>query len=239
MGPSLALSLRNVYETLAISFPTMVEAFGLFGRQVTREVCDRRLAGWSKAVVANARIDVEVQGRENLVDGETYLVMSNHQSHYDIPVLFYVIGPNLRMIAKKELFAFPVFGDALRAAGFVEIDRGDRHAAIRNLDHAARLLKSGTHVWIAPEGTRSPTGELGPFKKGAFYLALEAGLPILPVTLTGTRDILPAHGLLSSAGAHVKVKVHPKIDPGPFRTRGKTGREELVETVRAVLEAGL
>lgn len=239
MGPSLALSLRNVYETLAISFPTMVEAFGLFGQQVTREVCDRRLAGWSKAVVANARIDVEVEGRENLVDGETYLVMSNHQSHYDIPVLFYVIGPNLRMIAKKELFAFPVFGDALRAAGFVEIDRGDRHAAIRNLDHAQRLLKGGTHVWIAPEGTRSPTGKLGPFKKGAFYLALEAGLPILPVTLTGTRDVLPAHGLFSSAGAHVKVKLHRKIDPLPFKAREKAGREELIEAVRAALEDGL
>ncbi len=239
MGPSLSLSLRNVYETLAISFPTMVEAFGLFGQQVTREVCDRRLAGWSRAVVANARIEVEVHGRENLVDGETYLVMSNHQSHYDIPVLFYVIGPNLRMIAKKELFGFPVFGDALRAAGFVEIDRSDRNAAIRNLDHAQRLLKSGTHVWIAPEGTRSPTGKLGPFKKGAFYLALEAGLPILPVTLTGTRDVLPAQGLFSKAGAHVKVRLHPKIDPLPFAARGKAGREELIDAVRAVLEADL
>ncbi|MGH7440087.1 MAG: lysophospholipid acyltransferase family protein [Polyangiaceae bacterium] len=239
MRPSLALSLRNVYETLAISFPTVIEAIGLFGRQVTREVCDERLDGWCKAVVANARIDVEVRGRENLVDGETYLVMSNHQSHYDIPVLFYVIGPNLRMIAKKELFAFPVFGDALRAAGFVEIDRSDRHAAIRNLDHAQRLLKGGTHVWIAPEGTRSPTGQLGPFKKGAFYLALEAGLPILPVTLVGTRDVLPAQGLFSSAGAHVRVTIHPKIDPRPYAAKGKAGRQELIDAVRGALEAGL
>lgn len=158
MSGSLALSVRNVYETLAISFPTMLEAFA---GKVTRPVCDERLARWSRAVIANARIDVEVKGRENLAPGETYLVMSNHQSHYDIPVLFYVIGPNLRMIAKKELFGVPVFGNALRAAGFVEIDRGDRNAAIRNLEQARRLLDAGTHVWIAPEGTRSPTGELG------------------------------------------------------------------------------
>src|SRR5258708_37851136 len=113
MSGSLGLSLRNVYETLAISFPTMLEAFA--GR-VTREVCDRRLEGWAQAVVANARIDVEVRGREHLVPGETHLGMSTHQSHYDMPVLFYVIGPKLRMIAEKGLFGVPVFGNALRAA---------------------------------------------------------------------------------------------------------------------------
>ncbi len=236
MSGSLALSVRNVYETLAISFPTMLEAFG--GR-VTRAVCDERLARWSHAVVDNARIQLEVTGRENLGDGDTYLVMSNHQSHYDIPVLFYVMGPNLRMIAKKELFDVPIFGNALRAAGFVEIDRGDRDAAIRNLQQAHALLESGTHVWIAPEGTRSSTGRLGPFKKGAFYLALNAELPILPVTLSGTRDVLPAHGVFSSAGAKVRVTIHPTIDTRPFAGRGKEGRDELMETVRAALEVGL
>src|SRR5262249_55739750 len=119
MSGSLALSVRNVYETLAISLPTMLEA--LSGR-VTRPVCAERLARWSHSVVENARIKVEVAGREHLTEGSTYLVMSNHQSHYDIPVLFYVLGPNLRMIAKKELFHVPIFGDAMRAAGFVEID---------------------------------------------------------------------------------------------------------------------
>jgi 1-acyl-sn-glycerol-3-phosphate acyltransferase len=236
MSGSLALSVRNVYETLAISFPTMLEAFG--GR-VTREVCDERLARWSRAVVENARIDVHVAGRENLTDGDTYLVMSNHQSHYDIPVLFYVMGPNLRMIAKKELFGVPIFGNALRAAGFVEIDRGDRNAAIRNLAQAHALLASGTHVWIAPEGTRSTTGKLGPFKKGAFYLALNAELPILPVSLRGTRDVLPAHGLLSTEGQRVQVTFHPKVDPRPYVSAGKEGRQQLMDKVRAILEADL
>jgi 1-acyl-sn-glycerol-3-phosphate acyltransferase len=236
MSASLALSVRNVYETLAISLPTMLEA--LAGR-VTRPVCDQRLARWSHAVVKNARIHVEVVGRENLAHGDTYLVMSNHQSHYDIPVLFYVLGPNLRMIAKKELFHVPVFGDAMRAAGFVEIDRSDRHAAIKNLEAARALLSDGTHVWIAPEGTRSTTGRLGPFKKGGFYLALDAELPILPITISGTRDVLPAHGIQSTAGAHVKVTIHPKIDTRPFAAEGKKGRDHLVETVRSVLEDGL
>jgi 1-acyl-sn-glycerol-3-phosphate acyltransferase len=171
--------------------------------------------------------------------GETYLVMSNHQSLYDIPVIFEVIGPNIRMITKEELFRVPIFGNALRAGGFISIDRRDRHAAIRSLRRASDLLASGTHVWIAPEGTRSPTGELLPFKKGAFYLALEAGLPILPVTLRGTRDALPAKGVRSSGSARVTVTLHPKIEAAQYASRGKTGRDELMTEVRRVLESAL
>src|SRR5580704_7386777 len=162
MSASLALSVRNIYETLAISFPTMLEAFS--GR-VTREVCDDRLNRWARHVVDNAHIELDVVGRENAAPGVTYLVMSNHQSLYDIPVLFHVLGPNIRMIAKKELFRVPIFGNALAAAGFVAIDRGNRASAIRDLERARALLANGTHVWIAPEGTRSVSGKLLPFKK--------------------------------------------------------------------------
>ena len=197
MSASLGLSLRNVYETLEISLPTVVEAVR---GTVTKEICDERLQGWSQAVVDNARISLDVRGREHLRRGETYLVMSNHQSLYDIPVLFHVIGPNVRMITKKELFRVPIFGGALAAAGFIAIDRSDRNHAIRSLDRARALMSSGTHVWIAPEGTRSRSGQLLPFKKGAFYLAFEAELPILPVTVTrratrwGPRDVARAPG---------------------------------------------
>jgi 1-acyl-sn-glycerol-3-phosphate acyltransferase len=236
MSEKLALSLSNIYETLAISFPTVVEA--LRGR-VTKQICDERLASWSRAVVENARIELSVRGRQHLRDGETYLVMSNHQSLYDIPVLFHVVGPNIRMITKKELFRVPIFGGALAAAGFISIDRSDRHAAIRSLDVARRLLASGTHVWISPEGTRSRTGELLPFKKGAFYLAFEAGLPILPVTLVGTRDVLAADGVLSTAGATVRVVVHEHLDPRPYAERGSEGRNELMDRVKSVLESAL
>jgi 1-acyl-sn-glycerol-3-phosphate acyltransferase len=236
MSASVALSLENVYETLAISWPTVVDA--VQGR-LTKKICDDRLEGWSKAVVGNAQITVEVTGREHLGRGQTFLVMSNHQSLYDIPVLFYVIGPNIRMVTKKELFRVPVFGGAMAAAGFIKIDRTDRHRAIRSLDAARELLASGTHVWIAPEGTRSRSGHLLPFKKGAFYLAFEAGLPILPVTLKGTRDVLAAKGVVSHAGARVRVTIHEKIDPKPFTERGKAGRSELMEKVRLAIESGL
>jgi 1-acyl-sn-glycerol-3-phosphate acyltransferase len=236
VGASLGLSLRNVYETLEISWPTVLQALG--GR-LTKAICDQRLESWSRAVVENARIALEVRGRENLERDHTYLVMSNHQSLYDIPVLFHVIGPNVRMITKKELFAIPIFGGALAAAGFVSIDRSDRQRAIESLDRARGLLASGTHVWISPEGTRSPSGQLLPFKKGAFYLAFVALLPILPVTLRGTRDVLAARGVLSTTGAEVTVTIHPRIDPAPYAARGNEGRTELMQRLRDVLETGL
>jgi 1-acyl-sn-glycerol-3-phosphate acyltransferase len=235
-GKSLALSLRNIYETLAISVPTVVDA--MRGR-VTKERSDARLARWSSRVVRNAHIEIEVHGREHLRRDETYLVMSNHQSLYDIPVLFQVVGANVRMIAKAELFQVPVFGKALSAGGFIAIDRRDRRKAIRSLDVARSLLESGTHVWIAPEGTRSRTGELLPFKKGAFYLALESGLPILPVTLRGTRDALPAKGVRSTAGARVSATIHASIDPRPFAALGKGGRDALMREVRRIMEGDL
>jgi 1-acyl-sn-glycerol-3-phosphate acyltransferase len=236
MSASVALSLENIYETLAISWPTVLDA--VHGR-LTKKICDDRLEGWARAVVENARLTVNVAGREHLRPHETYLVMSNHQSLYDIPVLFYVIGPNVRMVTKKELFGVPVFGGALEAAGFIKIDRRDRHRAIRSLDEARALLASGTHVWIAPEGTRSLSGRLLPFKKGAFYLAFEAGLPILPVTLRGTRDVLAAKGILSTAGVSIRVTIHDKIDPRPYTERGKAGRDALMQEVRQVIESGL
>jgi 1-acyl-sn-glycerol-3-phosphate acyltransferase len=236
MSASVVLSLENVYETLAISWPTVVDA--LRGR-LTKAICDERLESWGRAVVENAGIVLDVVGRENLGRRETFLVMSNHQSLYDIPVLFHVVGPNIRMIAKKELFSVPIFGRALAGAGFIAIDRGDRNRAMRSLDAARDLLASGTHVWIAPEGTRSRTGRLLPFKKGGFHLAFEAGLPILPITLRGTRDVLAARGLRSRKGAHVRVTIHEKIDPARYVERGKSGKADLLKDVRRVIESGL
>ncbi len=234
---SLLLSLAAVYETFLISFPTVVD--GALGR-VSKEVCDRRLDGWGKKIVAHAKMDVEVVGRENLKPGQTYLVMSNHQSHYDIPVMFYVMGPNLRMITKAELFRVPIWGPAMRESGFIAIDRSDRQRAVESLAIAKKSLEKGVHIWIAPEGTRSRTGDLLPFKKGGFALSLDAGLPILPVTIQGTRDALRADGVRSTHGAHVRVRLHPHVDPKNYAGLDrKAGREKLAEDVRRIIASGL
>jgi 1-acyl-sn-glycerol-3-phosphate acyltransferase len=233
---SLSLSLANIYETIAISWPTVVDA--LRGR-VTKRICDERLAQWAERLVTNARIEVAVRGRERL-DGRTFLIMSNHQSLYDVPVLFHVIGPNLRMVAKKELFGVPIFGPAMREGGFISIDRENRASAIASLQEAKRLFDSGTHVWISPEGTRSRTGQLLTFKKGGFVLAMESGTSILPVSLRGTRDVLAAKGMRSIAGAHVDVTLHAPIDPRAYGSADdRQAREQLMSDVRAAIESAI
>jgi 1-acyl-sn-glycerol-3-phosphate acyltransferase len=235
---SIALSLHNIYETLVISWPTVVDAFA--GR-VTMSECNRRLTWWAAEIAKNSRYELEIVGRENLgTHHESFLVMSNHQSLYDIPVLFHVLGANLRMITKAELFRVPVFGDALKHAGFISIDRSNRERAMKSLEIARQGVADGLNVWIAPEGTRSKTGELLPFKKGGFNLALEAGLRVLPVTLRGTRDILPAKGTRSSPHAHIRATIHSPIDAKEYARLGlKLGRERLMKDVRAALQSGL
>jgi 1-acyl-sn-glycerol-3-phosphate acyltransferase len=243
MAASLALSLVNIYETLAICWPTLIDAAR--GR-MDKATIDQRLADWAVKVTDHVGAEVKVEGREHLAPGKTFLVMSNHQSLYDIPVIFRVIGSNLRMVAKKELFQVPVFGKAIELGGFINIDRSDRAAAIASLESAKKTLASGTHVWMAPEGTRSRSGALLPFKKGGFNLALEAGLPILPVTLSGTRDILEAKGLRSRSGARVTVTVHPPVHPSaygdgamPGTAAWKAARDRLMSDIRSALERGL
>jgi 1-acyl-sn-glycerol-3-phosphate acyltransferase len=243
MAGSIALSLLNIYETLAICWPTLIDAAR---GTIEKPTIDRRLAGWAAKVTGHVAATIDVEGREHLAPGKTFLVMSNHQSLYDVPVLFRVIGSNLRMVAKKELFQVPVFGKAIEVGGFINVDRSNRAAAIASLANAKRTLAAGTHVWIAPEGTRSRTGELLPFKKGGFNLALEALLPILPVTLKGTRDILRAKGLRSSTGARVKVTVHPPFSPedyadgyAPGTAAWKSARDRLMADVRSALARGL
>ena len=253
---SLVLTLRNAYEAFAISLPTVVD--GARGRLTQRE-CDERLETFAAHVMRNAEIAVSVRGREHLEGaqssrgglgstnprGHTYVVMSNHQSHYDVPVLYYVLGGRMRMVAKKELFAVPLFGRALRTAGMIEVDRGNRSRAIASLAAAKEQLEAGTQIWIAPEGTRSETGELLPFKKGGFVLALDMKAPILPITIKGTRDVLPSHGMLSRHGVEVHVTIHPPIDTAPFASRcgtvaeTKAARDALMNDVRLAIASAL
>jgi 1-acyl-sn-glycerol-3-phosphate acyltransferase len=226
-----------VYETLAVSAPTVIDA--LRGR-VTRELCDQRIESWASHVVRNAEIVLTVRGRDHMQPGRTYVLMSNHQSHYDVPVLYYTLGTNIRMVAKKELFDVPLFGRAMREAGFVEVDRRNHEKAIASLAEAKRHLAAGTHIWIAPEGTRSPTGALGGFKKGGFVIALDMGAPVLPITIRGTREILRARGIRSRRGREVNVVIHPPIETTLLASFDrKTARERLVADVRRAIASAL
>lgn len=222
-------------ETLAVSLPTVLDAS--LGR-MTVQKADERLARWSRRLLEQARVQLTVSGREHIEPGRPYLLMSNHVSHYDIPVLFQAFGGSLRMVAKKELFKIPIFAGAMRAAGFIEIDRSNRQRAIESLRSAKNLFAQGISIWMAPEGTRSRSGALLPFKKGGFMLALETHLPILPVAIVGSREILPAEGKAVRPGVRVHVSFQPPIEVQTDRMDTAT-RDALMHEVRAAIERGL
>ncbi len=192
-----------LWKTAAISAPTVLDA--LFGR-MTIERGDRRLRDWAEGIVRQAQVNLTVDGLGRTPHDRACILMSNHQSHFDIPIIFAAFPRTLRMVAKAELFRVPVWGRAMRDAGFVSVDRsGDRAQAEAAMRQAGEAIARGVNVWIAPEGTRSPDGRLGRFKKGGFILAQATGAPIVPLALDGSRDILEKHSLRVRAGVRVRV----------------------------------
>jgi 1-acyl-sn-glycerol-3-phosphate acyltransferase len=233
-GGSFALALLGIAETFRVCAPTLVEA--AIGT-LTRETCDARLDAWSRRLMRETALDLNVHGRDRVPPGETFVVMSNHQSLFDIPVLFRALHPmTLRMVAKTELYRIPVFGRTLTIAEFVELDRRDKGKARESLALAQTRLKSGINVWIAPEGTRSVTGRLAPFKGGGFKLAMDTGARILPVTIEGTRNVMAAKAATVKRGQRVDVTLHDPIETASY-VRGR--RDELVARVRAAIVSAL
>jgi 1-acyl-sn-glycerol-3-phosphate acyltransferase len=231
---SFPLAVLAIAETLRISAPTALDA--ALGR-LTRQSVDRRLSSWASRLLREAAVCLDVEGLEHVRDkDETFVVMSNHQSHFDIPVLYATFPRCMRMVAKKELYKIPVFGTACRAAEMIEVDRANPQRSRESIALAKDRLRSGVNVWIAPEGTRSTTGKLGSFKKGGFILALDTNTRILPITIDGTRFVVPPHSVRVHRGHSVRVHVHAPIDPAPY---GLARRDELVAHVRDTIASAL
>lgn len=227
MPGSFLASLQIATGLLKLSGSTLAQSAS--GR-LSHAATNAGIAAWAKQSVEAADIELRIEGRERFDTGESFVLMSNHQSHLDIPVLFHTLSPAIRMVTKKELFAFPMFGRAMRLTGFVEVDRSNRARAIESLRHASEVMAQGLHVWIAPEGTRSRTGEVGSFKKGGFMLAIDTKVRILPIGLWGTRDVLPPSALLSHKHKRVAVVVGEPISP-----EGRSRDELMVEVRDAML----
>jgi 1-acyl-sn-glycerol-3-phosphate acyltransferase len=159
--------------------------------------------------------------------------MCNHQSNYDIPVLLGELPVQFRWLAKAELFKVPIFGRGMRGAGYISIDRFDRSSAFQSLDKAAATIKQGTSVMIFPEGTRSVDGKLLPFKKGGFVLAVDAGVPIVPLVISGTHDIMPKGRLLVRRQS-VHVQIQPPIETSAYT---RDNKDDLMARVRQSMMA--
>jgi 1-acyl-sn-glycerol-3-phosphate acyltransferase len=145
---------------------------------------------WARSILFGSRVNVTVKGLKHISPAQSYIYMSNHQSNFDIPVLLGCLPVQFRWLAKAELFKIPVFGRSMRVCGYISIDRSDRQSAIRSLKLAAEAIRGGVSVMIFPEGTRSRDGAIRPFKKGGFVLAIESGVPIVPVVLHHTFAIM-------------------------------------------------
>jgi 1-acyl-sn-glycerol-3-phosphate acyltransferase len=163
-------------------------------------------------------VRIRVEGREHLKPGQNYIFMSNHVSNLDPPVLVPAIPGRCSVLVKKELFRTPILGPGMKIADLVPVDRSDREAAIESVNAAVRVLKKGLHMVIFPEGTRSSDGRLLPFKRGPFHLAMNSGVPIVPVTILGTFESWPKTRFALRPGT-ATVIFHPAIDPRSYEDR--------------------
>ena len=165
---------------------------------------------WSRLILATTGVHVDVSGLERLESDRAYVFVANHQSIYDIPIVFWSLPYQIRIIAKESLGRFPFLGWHLRRTGHILVDR--RHpnrAAI--FGRASKLMKDGLSLIVFPEGTRSRDGRVASFKGGSFYLALEAELPIVPISIVGSRHVM-LKGRLATYPGRVKLIVHEPID---------------------------
>ena len=184
---------------------------------------------WSRLILLTTGVRVRASGLERLEPGGTYVFVANHQSIYDIPILFWSLPFQLRIIAKESLGRIPFLGWHLRRAGHMLVDR--RHPGRRIFSWASSLPARGLSLIVFPEGTRSRDGRVARFKGGSFYLALEAGLPVVPISVIGSRHVM-LKGRLTAYPGEVRLVIHEPID-----TRGLAGSDakEFGERVRRII----
>ncbi len=190
-------------------------------------------AVWSKINTALAFVTVGVKGHENIVLNQSYVIIANHESAFDIFILYGWLGIDFKWVMKKEIRKIPGIGFGSEAVGHIFIDRSSTKAALETIESAKKRIEGGTSVIFFPEGTRSRTHEMLPFKKGAFRFAFDLGIPILPVTINGTRNILPPDGLNLIPGK-AEIIIHSPVDISQYGTEKLT---ELIADSRAIIDS--
>ena len=190
---------------------------------------------WAKMIFVLTPAGVDIRGCEHLDKGQSYIVVANHVSQMDIPALYGWLDLDLKWVMKKELRKMPFIGFASAAMGHIFIDRSNGLAAMQTLCSVKDRLVGGTSVLLFPEGTRSRDGQMRKFKRGAFMMAKELDLPILPVTLLGTGDILPAGGLNFTPG-RARMIIH---EPIPQTWVREHDEQQLLQLAQQTIAAGL
>jgi 1-acyl-sn-glycerol-3-phosphate acyltransferase len=183
---------------------------------------------WSRMLLAVCFVRCKVYGAEKLNPGTSYVVVANHASYMDIPVLYSAVPLPLRFFAKKGLFSIPLLGWHLVRAGHLPVVRGDARASLKSMSEGAKLIRErNISVLLFPEGGRSETA-IRPFKEGAAYIAIKAGVPVVPVGLVNVRNVLPMHSLLLRP-AIVEVHVGDPIDTSALTPHDRGRLNEMLQ----------
>jgi 1-acyl-sn-glycerol-3-phosphate acyltransferase len=186
---------------------------------------------WGRIALLANRVKVRVEGTERLNGKGPYIFMSNHQGYYDIFTLVSHLPYQFKWLAKKELFSVPFLGWTMAAVGYISIDRGGTRETVEAMNEAARKIRDGMSVVIFPEGSRSPDGSIQPFKKGGFTLAIKSKVPIVPIAISGSGNIMPKNRWTVAAG-EIRMFVGPPIEIQQYSLKD---RESLMINVRETI----
>jgi 1-acyl-sn-glycerol-3-phosphate acyltransferase len=226
--------IRTIFAMIVVFVMTLLCAlliiflypFGSYNK-----VTNRAALIWSKSIVWAAGAKIELHGLDKIDFSKSYVFAGNHQSHIDVVSVFSILPLTVRYIAKKELFRIPIFGWAMAASGTIQVDRSNREKAIKSIEQAGESIRNGVSVILFPEGTRSDDGEIHAFKKGAFVLATKSGVPVVPISISGTRKILEKHSLKLKPGT-VKIVISDPIESSNYKLEE---REKFANDVRQVI----
>lgn len=185
---------------------------------------------WSKNILIKSKIIVDIQSN-NYDRSKSYIIISNHSSFLDIPILLASLEINFVIMYKKELEKIPIFGKGLELSPYISVIRTSPREAVKSLDKAIEILNSGTSVLIFPEGTRSVNGELGEFKKGATRIAFKSNTNILPVKIIDTHKLMPKNTYIVNKGK-VRLEIKPEL---PFSEYKDFSEEQLLKRLKDIL----
>ena len=229
-------AIRSVATYLAVSVYVLFAAsFGMLIEMIFRWKGILYILGHGgvRLGLALSGITVRIAGKEHIPLDRAAVYCANHQSNVDPPILFTTIHPRMHIVYKAEINAIPLLARAFQHGGFVPIDRRNKEAAMRSLEAGAKSIRDGNSFLIFPEGTRSKTAEMLPFKKGGFLMALKAQAPIVPVAISGGRDAMQ-RGSRIIRPVHVSIRVGAPIDTAGMQM---SDRDALIAQVRERIEA--
>lgn len=229
-------AIRTVFAMLFVAIAMPLGAFFGFPWTLARGNANLlyAVAMWiARSALAVAGVRVALEGLERLDPAATYIFMSNHVSNLDPPALIPKLPRRTSVLVKKELFRVPILGRAMLMGDLVPVDRSNREAAVNSMRHAEEIMAKGFCLTVFPEGTRSRDGRLLPFKKGPFYIAMDSGIPVVPVTVLGSEKLMPKGSSVIRSGV-VRVVFH-----GPLLPKHFAEKEELIAAVRREIASAL